>query len=61
METKTFLSPQELADRYGVKLSTIYAWNHYGTGPPYLRTGNTVRYDLEDVEEWEDGHKRAGT
>jgi predicted DNA-binding transcriptional regulator AlpA len=51
-----YLSPAELADRYGVTLAAVYNWNYTGTGPSYFRTGGDagpVRYRLADVLEWE--------
>lgn len=48
------LSPQELADREGVALMTVYQWNSRGGGPPFIKTGRLVRYRLSDVEAWEE-------
>lgn len=47
------LSPAELADREGVSVETVYAWNKSGSGPPYMRIGKHVRYRLTDIEAWE--------
>ena len=43
------LSPAELAERQGVPLETVYAWNKDGTAPMRLRLGRHVRYRLTDV------------
>jgi predicted DNA-binding transcriptional regulator AlpA len=43
------LSPEDLAEREGVPLQTIYAWNKDGTAPPRIRMGRHVRYRLDDV------------
>jgi excisionase family DNA binding protein len=51
-----WLSCKQLADRFGVKLPTVYMWNYRKTGPKYFRHGNTVRFKLPDVEKWEDEH-----
>jgi len=47
------LSPEELAEREGVPVSTVYQWNRRGTGPPYMRIGKHARYRLADVIAWE--------
>jgi predicted DNA-binding transcriptional regulator AlpA len=48
-----YLSPEDLAGRYGVALQTVYGWNKSGGGPAYLKIGGLVRYRLADVEAWE--------
>lgn len=48
------LSPQDLADRVGVPLQTIYGWRVYQKGPRAMRIGKYVRYRLEDVLAWEE-------
>ncbi|MHA7284838.1 helix-turn-helix transcriptional regulator [Arthrobacter sp. MDT3-44] len=48
------LSPQELADRIGVPLSTIYGWRTKGAGPRGMSIGRHVRYRLSEVEAWEE-------
>jgi predicted DNA-binding transcriptional regulator AlpA len=53
MEMPMHLTPQDLADREGVPVATVYAWNMKGTGPPYMHVGRHVRYRLTDVEAWE--------
>jgi predicted DNA-binding transcriptional regulator AlpA len=47
------LSPADLAEREGVPLETVYAWNKDGTAPTRLRLGRHVRYRLADVLAWE--------
>jgi predicted DNA-binding transcriptional regulator AlpA len=54
MSESRLLSPGDLAEREGVPLKTIYAWNYVGSGPRYLRVGRFVRYRLTDVVAWED-------
>ncbi|MFI6732086.1 helix-turn-helix transcriptional regulator [Nonomuraea sp. NPDC050451] len=48
------LSPEDLAARFNMSLSTIYKWNSEGTGPRFMKIGKHVRYKLEDVRAWED-------
>lgn len=52
-EARAFLSPDELATRYGVPVATIYAWRAKGYGPRGLRIGKHVRYPLDECVRWE--------
>jgi excisionase family DNA binding protein len=47
------LTPEDLAERLGIPLATLYGWNSKGTGPRYLRVGRHVRYREVDVIAWE--------
>jgi hypothetical protein len=49
----TWISRQELADRYAVPLKTAAEWASKGTGPRYAKFGRHVRYRLADVIDWE--------
>ncbi len=55
-----FFTVDELADRYGVTVQTIYAWNHKGTGPRFFRAGRLPRYRLSDCLVWEDARYADG-
>ena len=48
------LSPDELAEFFGVPLGTIYRWNYTSTGPRPIKVGRHVRYRESDVERWLD-------
>ncbi|MGW1137614.1 helix-turn-helix transcriptional regulator [Streptomyces zhihengii] len=50
--SRNLYSPDELATRLGVPVKTVYAWNHKGTGPRFVRVGRHVRYRPEEVEAW---------
>ena len=52
-----YLSPEDLAARYGIDVQAVYHWNHKRTGPPYLRIGRLVRYRLADVTAWENARR----
>lgn len=52
--SEQLLTPQQLADRHQLPLSTIYVWRTRGKGPRGLRSGKHVRYRLSDVIEWEE-------
>lgn len=49
----TWLSRQELAERYRVPVKTPAEWASKGTGPRYAKFGRHVRYRLSDVIDWE--------
>jgi predicted DNA-binding transcriptional regulator AlpA len=49
------LSVEDLAEREGVPVQTVYGWNKTGDGPPRMKIGRHVRYRLQDVEKWEQG------
>lgn len=45
------LTPQELAEELGVKLSTIYHWSHIGYIPK-VKLGGLIRFRRTSVEKW---------
>jgi predicted DNA-binding transcriptional regulator AlpA len=51
-ESRTSLSPKELAEFAGVSLNTVYQWNQRGSGPPYYWLGNHIKYRLSGVKQW---------
>lgn len=48
------LSPEQLAEREGVPLQTVYGWNKTRTGPRFMKIGRHVRYRAADVLAWEE-------
>lgn len=50
---ETFLSIEELADRYKVPVQTVRVWRMKGKDPKSFKLGRHVRYRLSDVEQWE--------
>ena len=53
VQPERHLGPEDLAEREGVPVETVYLWNRKRTGPPYMRIGRHVRYRLADVIAWE--------
>ncbi|MHB1209201.1 MAG: helix-turn-helix transcriptional regulator [Acidimicrobiales bacterium] len=45
-------TPEQLAEKLGIPLATIYRWNYLGTGPLPLHVGRHVRYRPNDVDSW---------
>jgi hypothetical protein len=48
-----WLTRQQLADRYGLRVKTPAEWASKGTGPRYAKFGRHVRSLLSDVIDWE--------
>jgi excisionase family DNA binding protein len=55
------LSVKEAAAYLGLSVSTLNKMRLNGTGPPYLKLGRRVLYDLRDLEEWTAERKRNHT
>lgn len=43
---------QEAARALNMKVTTLYQWNHRGTGPKYYRVGTKVGYKYSDLVLW---------
>lgn len=59
VKNKQFLTPQEVSDRYGNRISTrtLSNWRSSGlSGPPYTKIGGSVLYPLSKLIEWESGN-----
>ncbi|MBZ6376592.1 helix-turn-helix transcriptional regulator [Kocuria palustris] len=52
-EQETFLTMQDVADRYGVALQTVRGWRMTGYGPKGFKVGRLVRYPLDEVRRFE--------
>lgn len=48
----SLISPETLAERLGVKVTTLAEWRVNGKGPSYLRIGRSARYVPDYVDEW---------
>lgn len=51
-----WMSPQDIADEFGVAVATIYDWNYRGHGPPVYKFGQACRYRRSEVLEWAREH-----
>lgn len=64
MQNDTWLTRQEVADRYRVPVATLAKWAHTGAGPKFYKIGRFARYKLSDVTRWEEqqvcGEHRIG-
>jgi len=56
-QTATFLTTNEVAERFRIKPQTVRRWRMRGCGPRWVRIGNPIKgrvlYRLSDVENWE--------
>ncbi|MER6534040.1 helix-turn-helix domain-containing protein [Streptomyces sp900105755] len=53
-----YLTPDDIADMFGVPLETVYQWRRKRTGPPGFRIGKHLRYDPADVRAYVSQRKR---
>ena len=53
------LTPKEMAEYLGVKLSTIYQWTHIGY-IPHMKLGRFVRFKESDVLKWLESKNNNG-
>ena len=45
-----YLTMHEIAERFGVHFQTVRNWTIKGA--PWYKTGKTVRFKLDEIEEW---------
>jgi predicted DNA-binding transcriptional regulator AlpA len=56
-----FLNVQEAARFLGLSVSTLNKLRLSGSGPPYMKLGRRVLYDLRDLASWAAARKRQHT
>ena len=49
---KRYLSPPSLAKRLNTSVRTLARWNAARIGPPRIKIGKLVLYDLQKVPQW---------
>ncbi|MFB7311128.1 helix-turn-helix transcriptional regulator [Streptomyces sp. NPDC056192] len=54
-----YLTPDDIAEIFGVPLETVYQWRKRRTGPPGFRIGKHVRYDPAEVQTYVRQRKSA--
>lgn len=55
------LTEAEAAERLALSVRTLQQWRVRGGGPPFLKLGASVRYDVEALESWVSGQARSST
>ncbi|WP_443698627.1 helix-turn-helix domain-containing protein [Pseudomonas sp.] len=55
MSEPKFMSPQELSDRWGGRISvrTLANWRTQGSGPAFTKIGGAVLYSRDKLVEYE--------
>ena len=53
---KRFLNIKEMSDYIGLTQGTLYVWTSQRR-LPYLKVGNRVRFDLQEIEKWLKGKR----
>lgn len=61
MTTRQIMNPQTAAEYIGVAKHTLARWRTEGGGPPFLKLGAPVRYDVADLDAWIDARRRRST
>lgn len=46
------LTELEAAARLGLKVATLRAWRHRGSGPAFVRLGRAIRYLPSDIDDF---------
>jgi predicted site-specific integrase-resolvase len=49
----SFLTPDQVAERYQISPDSLKEWRYKGRGPKFLRIGKRVRYREADLLRWE--------
>ena len=52
------INQRQLAERWDVSVRTLERWRSEGKGPPYLKLGRHVTYDLCDIATYEEAQRK---
>ena len=60
---RKFITPRQLSERWGesIGVNTLANWRSSGEGPPFIKIGSKVLYDLVDIEAWEASRRVTST
>jgi predicted DNA-binding transcriptional regulator AlpA len=61
MNDRKLIDARAAASRLGLAVQTLARWRVEGGGPPFLKLGGSVRYDLSDLDAWLDAQRRRHT
>ncbi|MCF1467500.1 helix-turn-helix domain-containing protein [Agrobacterium vitis] len=58
MEEPTYLTAEEVAERYrgAISVGTLRNWRAMRMGPPFMKIGKAVLYPRQALEEWDRKH-----
>ncbi len=51
-EPDRYVDTKGAAKYLGLSVGTMHGWRFYGTGPKYIKMGRSVRYRIEDLEDF---------
>jgi Helix-turn-helix domain len=54
----TYLTPEQVAERYQLSPDTLKEWRYKRVGPKFVHLGKRVRYPLPALEAWEAEQQR---
>ncbi|NNE56600.1 MAG: helix-turn-helix domain-containing protein [Hellea sp.] len=55
------MNVNQAADYLGLAVSTLNKWRCYGDGPVFIKMGRSVRYRLEDLNDYVTCNKTEST
>jgi excisionase family DNA binding protein len=59
--TKRLLTVGEAATYLSLSASSLNRWRVSGGGPRYGKFGGKILYDVRDLDQWIEDHKRTST
>ncbi len=60
-ERRRIANERRTAEYIDRPVKQLQKWRHAGGGPPFLKLGRSVAYDLDLVDRWLDGCVRQST
>ncbi len=59
MSGTTFLTPEEVAERYrgSISVGTLRNWRAMKIGPSFVKIGKAVLYRVDELEAWDDKNR----
>ena len=54
---RRLMTTAQAADYLTVTVAALRAWRVRGGGPPWIKLGQAVRYDQNDLDAWLDEHR----
>ncbi len=59
MVESTYLTPEEVAERYrgGVSVGTLRNWRAQRVGPSFIKIGKAILYPTTELDAWDEKNK----
>jgi hypothetical protein len=57
----TMINPEELAIRWRVSLVTLNQWRWNGRGPKFVKIGNSILYNTDEIKAFEEKNTKSST